>query len=120
MAVQMAEVGNTVGKERAAGTAGVPVGREHEVVDDELGAAGEQVRQAHLFAITVGEGIVALDLDDGKGAALAGQGVAGAGVLLFGFKEGEAVGEVFGGGDDLDKFSKEAWRGLVLDSRTPA
>src|SRR4029079_11734820 len=71
-----------VGPERAALAAGLPVRGEHEVVDDELGLAVEQVGEGRRAARALE--LVALgDLDPGQRAAGGAELVALAGELLL-------------------------------------
>src|SRR5215469_3018891 len=71
-----------VGPERAVRAAGVPLGREHEVVDDELAAAAEQVGQGQLPVRPV-EDVVLGDFLPGQVAALPGQRLALAAELFL-------------------------------------
>ena len=59
-----------IGKQRAALAAFFPVGTEHEMVDDQLAFAAEQVGQS-LFAVWAVEHIIFLDLFPGQLATLA-------------------------------------------------
>jgi hypothetical protein len=61
-----------VATERTANTALLPLRPEHEVLDDELAAAGEQVGE-RLLAIGPVEHIALVNLDPGQLAALARQ-----------------------------------------------
>src|SRR3981189_446457 len=63
-----------VGEQRAAGTALLPIGTEHEVVDHELAASVEQAGERYR-AVGVLENIVLLDPDPGQRAALFRQAV---------------------------------------------
>jgi hypothetical protein len=83
-----------VGPERAAGATFVPVRAEHEVVDDELAAAGEQVRQ-RLLAVRAIKYIGLLDLDPGQLAALSGELIAQPSEFLLFGQEALAGGEPF-------------------------
>lgn len=94
MAVQMAQVWNAVSEQRTARASGVPIGREHEVVNDELWAAVEEFGQAHFLAVFVGEGVVRGDFDDWEIAALTSKGITVAGVLLLCLKESQAERQV--------------------------
>jgi hypothetical protein len=58
-----------IGQERTARTAGGPVGAQHEMIDDQLAAAGEQIGQG-LFAGRRIEDVIGRDLDPGQGQAL--------------------------------------------------
>src|SRR5581483_10899144 len=64
-----------VGPERAAGTALPPVRPEHEVIDEQLARAGEQVRKG-LFALGSLENVVLVDPHPRQGAPLRAQPVA--------------------------------------------
>ena len=66
----------------AAGTPFLPLGTEHEVVDDQLASAVEEVGERFLARGRIKD-IVLLDLHPGKLAALGGNGVALASELLF-------------------------------------
>src|ERR1700704_5645364 len=77
---------------RARGTATGVVGAEHEVVDQQLGAAGEQVGERRGSGLGV-EGVVLLDADPGQCLALSGELVAAACGLLLGLAQGEAGGQ---------------------------
>src|SRR6266404_4242430 len=78
-----------VGEQRAAGTALLPIGTEHEVVDLEL--AGERHRTVGVL-----EDIVFLDPDPGQRAALFRQAVALAGIrLLLGEKGASGLEPLF-------------------------
>ena len=70
------------------------------MVDDQLPAAGEEVGKRHSGLLATGrergEGVVLLHLNDGEGAALSGEGIAGAGVGLFLFEESETGGGILG------------------------
>src|ERR671914_1727893 len=84
--VQMRQVGDLVGQERAAAAAAFGIalhaGVEEEAVDDQLAAPLEQVEQA-CFPVRTLERVVLLDGQPGHPAALGGERVAGAGVLLL-------------------------------------
>jgi len=70
--------------EGAAGAAFLPLGAEHEVVDDELASAIEQVSESLLSGGRV-EDVILFDFDPGKLAAFGCDGVALVGeFLLFG------------------------------------
>jgi hypothetical protein len=71
-----------VGPERAALAAFLPVGTQHEVIDDELAAAGEEIGE-RLRAIGPLKDISLLDLHPGHMAAPGAQFVTGAGEGLF-------------------------------------
>src|SRR5712664_3441681 len=62
-------------EQRAAGASLLPIGTEHEVIDDELTASVEQVAERHL-AVDTFEDVVLLDLDPGQGPPLLRQAVA--------------------------------------------
>lgn len=51
---QMLKWGDVVAHQRARGTTRVAVGFEHEVVDDELWAAVEEVIESHLLGVAGG------------------------------------------------------------------
>ena len=72
----------TVGPERAAFAAFVPVGREHEVLHHELAAPLEQVGQRHLAVLDHRTNSL-VDLDPGQCAALRAEAVAGTGKFLL-------------------------------------
>ncbi|MNN68399.1 hypothetical protein D3C81_1841060 [compost metagenome] len=71
-----------VGEERAAGAAFAPSFGEHEVVDQQLTAPGEQVGEAQL-AVRAVKTVGLFQLDPGQGAAGGGQFVALVGEGLF-------------------------------------
>src|SRR3546814_4040838 len=73
---------DVVGREGAADAAFLPVGGEHEVLDDELAAPVEEVGQ-RLPAFRGVEGVVLPDLHPGKRAALGGERVAPARQILL-------------------------------------
>ena len=79
-----------------AGVAGVgPVGGEHGVVDDELGAVVEEVLESHWGGgFGVDEGVGFGEFGDGEGLALLGQVVFEVDEFLFFGEEGEAGFEV--------------------------
>src|SRR5437868_10082665 len=89
-----------VGPERARLAAGLPVGAEHEVVDDELAAAVEQVGEARLAA-RAGELVVLGDLDPGQVAARGGEPLALVGELLLAGEQLLAGLEPLGARNDL-------------------
>ena len=91
-----------VGPRRAARAALLPVGAEHEVVDDQLPAALEQVGQPDL-ALRAGEAVVLGHLDHRQPAALGAQRVAAAGQLLLLLEQRRAGGEPLVPGHDLWK-----------------
>ena len=64
-----------VGPERAALAAGLPVRTEHEVIDDELALAAEQVREGRLAVLAV-EHVSRLDLFPRQLAPLGAQRIA--------------------------------------------
>jgi hypothetical protein len=73
-----------VGPEGAAGAALLPVGPEHEVVDEQLAAPVEQVRQG-ARAVGIVEAVLLLDRYPGEPAPRLGQRVTTAvEVLLLG------------------------------------
>src|SRR5262249_43968737 len=88
-----------VGPERAALAADVVLGREHEVVDDQLAAAVEQVGE-RLLAVRALEDVLLLDRLPGQGLPLPGHLVAGARELLLLSKELLARLEPLVGADD--------------------
>jgi hypothetical protein len=71
------------------------------VVDYELAAAVEEVVEGFGGPVRGGERVWFCDGEDGKGATLFGEGVLGAGEVLFFLEEGFAGGEPFGGRCDL-------------------
>jgi hypothetical protein len=101
-----------VGARGAAGAALVPSGVEHEVVEDELAAALEQVGQVH-GAVGALEGVVLLHLDHGQVAALGAEGVAGAGQLLLLGQQVLASGQPLVAADDPGKAHRELLALLV-------
>ena len=92
--VQHRQVAQGVHIPRAARAALVPRRVEHEVVDDELAAAVEEVSQAPCTVRAV-EGIVLLDLDHGEPAPLGIHPVAVLGELLLVAQKLLALGEPF-------------------------
>src|ERR687895_1091168 len=84
--VQVGEVCDLIGQERAAAAAAFGIalhaGVEEEAVDDQLAAPLEQVEQA-CFPVRPLERVVLLDGHPGHPAALGGERVAGVGVLLL-------------------------------------
>ena len=84
--VQVGEVGDLVGHERAAAAAAlgpaVDAGLEEEAVDDQLAATLEQVEQARR-PVRALEAVVLLDRHPRHPAAFGGERVAGAGQLLL-------------------------------------
>lgn len=66
----------------AAHAAFGPRGIEHEVIHDELGAAGEEIAQGG-FALGAGEDVVFLQLDHREAAALGGDAVVEFGLGFF-------------------------------------
>src|SRR6185436_14142038 len=87
-----------VGAERAAETTLLPVGTQHEMVDDQLAAAGEQIAQ-RLLAVGSFEDVGLVDLDPGQLARLLAQLVLGAQQLLFLGQQVAAGGNPFVAGD---------------------
>ena len=71
-----------VGHRRAGRAAGLVARAEHEVVDEQLAAAVEQLRQ-RARAVVGREPVLLLDPDPGQLAPLPGQLVAQPGVLLL-------------------------------------
>jgi hypothetical protein len=57
-----------IGVERAALAADVPVGAEHEVIDDQLAMRAEQVGEVPLAALAL-EHVILVDLHPGQRAA---------------------------------------------------
>jgi hypothetical protein len=92
---------DVVAQERARGTAGVPGRREHEVVDYELAVGTEEVGEGGGLLLSGrverGEGVRLGNFDDGEGAALGSERIAGAGEAFLLLEEGEAGGAVLGG-----------------------
>ena len=74
-----------VGPEGARGAPLDPPRPEHEVVHDQLAAAGEQVGQP-LRAVRPGEPVILGDLQPGQGATLPAQLVAAAREFLLGLE----------------------------------
>src|SRR5215831_15957738 len=72
---------------------------EHEVIDDELRFAVEQIGQPHLAAGTIED--IVLDPDPRQITAMSGESIAAAREFLFLGKELDARGEPFLAGDDL-------------------
>ncbi|MGC4002316.1 MAG: hypothetical protein QM811_03885 [Pirellulales bacterium] len=77
-----AEIAQRVEHARAAWAAFVPRGIEHEVVDDQLPAAGEKIDQADFASGSV-EDVVFLDLDHRQFASRGVDFVVGLGLGLF-------------------------------------
>ena len=67
-----------IGEERAARAAFLPAGTEHEVIDEQLAAAAEQVGERLLAAGPV-EHVALVDLNPGQFAALPAELVAARG-----------------------------------------
>src|SRR5258706_2353166 len=84
----------------AAWAAFLPVGAEHEVVDEELAVGAEEVGEGG-FAVGGVEGVFFFDAGPGELAALTCDVIADAGVLFFFGEEGFAGGEPLVGGDDF-------------------
>jgi hypothetical protein len=80
--VQVGEVADAVGQERAGLAALFPVRVEHEVVDQQLTAALEQVEQAGL-AVRALEDVFLVNLDDRQLAPLSVQRVSLPGEFLL-------------------------------------
>src|SRR5690242_15249990 len=78
----MREMANVVYVPRTPFAAFVLTGAKHEMVEDELAAAIEQVDEAGV-PIGALKGIVFLDPDHRQPAALCGEGIARAGGCLF-------------------------------------
>lgn len=83
---------DVVGEEGAALAAFCPAGAEHEVVDDQLAAAAEQVGEAQ-FAVGTLEAVGFVDFYPGQGAAFGAEFVSFTG-------EGFFVGQVFAAGGE--------------------
>src|SRR5262249_50287037 len=64
-----------IGQERAAGATRGPIRPEHEVIDDQLTASGEQIGE-RLFARGCREAIILLDLHPGQRQPFGVDGVA--------------------------------------------
>ncbi len=97
--VQVREVADGVGVERAAGTGTPPAGAEHQVQDDQLAAAVEQLGQ-RPHAVRAGELVGLLDPDRGQRPASPVDPVPPAGLLLLQLKEGPPRGQPGGAVDD--------------------
>ena len=96
---------DVVGEEGAALAAFGPAGAEHEVVDDQLAAAAEQVGQAQ-FAVGALEAVGFVDFYPGQGAAFGAEFVPFAG-------EGFFVGQVLAtGGEPF--FPRDDWMILYV------
>jgi hypothetical protein len=84
--VQVGEVTDLVDEHRASGTAGggpaFDSRREHEVVDDQLPASLEQIKQGRLATRSI-EDVFLVDLHDQQSAALRCQGVPCSGCFLL-------------------------------------
>ena len=91
-----------VDEEGAAAAGCRPGGVEHEVVDQQLGAVFEHVRQRDFAGGRV-KGVLLLDLEGGHGGAGAGEGVGFTGVGLLLLEEIDAGGAPFFRGDDLEE-----------------
>ena len=111
--IEVDEGGDVVGEEGARGTAGFPGGAEHEVVDYELAVRPEEVRKRDglLIAGRVkrGECVWLGDFDDRQVAALGGDGVVGAGDVLFFLEERQAGGAMLGRRGDLRRRGRLGW-----------
>src|SRR5580704_1512175 len=85
---------DVLGLEGAAGTGGIPFGRVHQMMDNQLAAAVEEVweRLAALFGF---ERIALLDLQAGEPASLGGEPVPLAHVRLFLLEQRLPCGEPF-------------------------
>ena len=99
-----------IGQERAARAAGFPVGAEHEVIDDQLALAAEQVGQGFLAARPV-EHVSLVDFHPGQLAPLFAQRIARAAKSFFLGEVRLAGGEPFVLGDDAMRF-----HGSLLDA----
>ena len=71
-----------IGKIGAARAAFAPIGAEHEVIDDQLATAGEEIAERLLSRRRV-EHVILLDLDPGQGTPLGAELVAGLGQRLL-------------------------------------
>ena len=91
---------DAVAEERAADAAFAPAGAEHEVVDDQLAAAVEEVGE-RLAAVRAVEDILLLDSLPRQFAALSGEGFALPGEGFFLAQQLAARGEPFFVADDL-------------------
>src|SRR6266568_849948 len=85
---------------RAAWAAFLPVGAKHEVVDEELTVATEEIGEGD-FAVGGFEGVIFFDGRPGKLAALGGEFVAEVGELFFFGEVGFAGFEPFFGRNNL-------------------
>jgi hypothetical protein len=83
-----------IGKIRAARAALHPIGSEHEVIDDELARATEQIGQK-LAALPRLERVGLLNFDPGQLASRGAERVARFGDFLFAGKQRLARGEPF-------------------------
>ncbi|MNS96815.1 hypothetical protein D3C72_1311310 [compost metagenome] len=101
-----------VGQERTTHAAFLPVGTEHEVIEDELALALEQVGQA-VRAAGVQELVGLVHLDPGQGQALARQRVLGMGQRFFAAQQGLARGVPLVAGYDgvIGLHRTTPWRG---------
>jgi hypothetical protein len=93
-------VGDLVDRRGAARAALVPLGVEHEVLDDELAPALEDVEQGHLAVLT-GEDVVLVDAHHRHPAAIGVQGILDARQLLLALEKCAAGGEPLLSGGDL-------------------
>src|SRR5258708_1826759 len=75
-----------IGEQRTTGAALNPVRTEHEVVDEQLAAAGEEIGE-RFFPVRAVENVGLLDFFPGKFAALLAEFVAESCELLFLFQE---------------------------------
>src|SRR5437660_11749282 len=89
-----------VGTERAAEAAFLPARRQHEMLDDELAAAGEQISQ-RLLAVWTLEHIVLVDPYPRQLARLATHGVLGLEQLLLLGQQRATGGDPFVPGNDF-------------------
>src|SRR5579883_334674 len=89
-----------VGQKRAALAAFLPIGAEHEVIDDELAPAGEQIREG-FGAVRAFENVLLFDAFPGQLAALPVELIAAARELLFGGQVREARLAPFLAGNDF-------------------
>lgn len=83
----MAHVGQRFAHVRAAGTAAVVFGLEHEVVDDQLVLALEEIVEGHRLVAGALEEILLVYLDHGQLAAFGGENIALVRVLFLFFEK---------------------------------
>src|SRR5437667_206211 len=90
----------------------LPFGGEHEMIDEQLRAALEQIGQGGAAFVGV-EAIVLVDLDPGQLLAAARQLVAAVGQVLLGLEQVEALGApLFAGNNPMSRhrFPLLRWR----------